>query len=333
MELSKEKYIGLGHVPIGIGAVIKGWNIKEEDFRNPKTLTVVDFRAMTGACPHDCFHCFTDKLKKTLTLEEIKNVIDQIAEMGGKAIDYLGEGEPTLDEDFFDIIEYTASKGMQPVVFTDGATMMRDINFVRRVKKTGASIVPKCDSLFNPEYQNWVVGDKTGKYFDQRKEALDLLIKEEFNKKEKDGTTRVGFDMVITRKNVHEVEKTLRFCRDNNLWIIFSYFLPSGRSGKEDFDKSLMLSGDEKKQLMETVKRVDKEYGYEHPILNNFLTSPCVEFLQILGDGRVTPCPGNETIIGNIRDHTIRELQRMILEKFPKHDRRTFDGYCLYRPR
>ncbi|MFH1029829.1 MAG: hypothetical protein V1770_01050, partial [bacterium] len=34
MKFSKEKYIGLGHVPIGIGAVIKGWNVTEEHFRN-----------------------------------------------------------------------------------------------------------------------------------------------------------------------------------------------------------------------------------------------------------------------------------------------------------
>jgi len=334
MQLSKEKYIGLGHVPVGIGAIIKGWNIEEKHFRNPNTLSLVDFRAMTGACPHDCFHCYTDKLKKTLTLEEIKHVIDQIAEMGGgKAIDYLGEGEPTIDKDFFEIIEYTASKGIQPVIFTDAATKMRDIDFVRRVKKTGASVVPKCDSLFNPEYQNWVVGDKTDKYFEQRNEALKLLMKEGFNKKEKNGTTRLGFDMVISRKNVQEVAKTLRFCRDNNLWVIFSTFLPAGRSGSESFDKSLMLTEKEIKTMRDTVKSIDRdEYGYDHPICNNLATVPCVEFIQVYGDGRVSPCPGNETVIGNIRTHSIKELYRITLQKFPKHGPKTFDGNCLYRP-
>jgi hypothetical protein len=29
-KLSKKKYIGLGYVPIGIGAIIKGWDITEE---------------------------------------------------------------------------------------------------------------------------------------------------------------------------------------------------------------------------------------------------------------------------------------------------------------
>lgn len=331
MKLSKESYIGLGKVPVGIGAVIKGWNISEEHFRNPNVLPVVDFRAMTSACLHDCFHCFTDKLKKTLTLDEIKKVIDQLAEMKTKAIDFLGEGEPTLDKDFFEIIEYTAKKGIQPIIFTDAATKLRDRDFVRRIKESGASVCPKCDSLWNAEFQNWVVGDKTGKYFDQRNEAIKILIEEGFNKVEGDGTTRLGFDMVVCKKNMHEVEKTLRYCRENNLWVVFAFYLPSGRSGRKDFDKSLMLSKEEKRRLKEIVKKVDEEYGFKHDVINNFLTSRCVEFMCIYGDGRVSPCPGNERIIGNIKTDSIKELRERIIEKFPCHNPKTFDGNCCYR--
>ena len=313
MELSRENYIGLGHVPLGIGAIIRGWNIEECDFRDPNTLPVVDFRAMTPECPHNCFHCFTEKMKKTLALREIKHVIDGIADMKAKAIDFLGEGEPTMDKDFFQIIRYTASKGIQPVVFTDAATKMRDSGFVRRLENSGTSVVPKCDSLWNPRYQNWVVGDKSGQYYKQRQEALELLMDEGFNKVKKDGTTRIGFDMVVCRKNMNEVERTLRFCRDNNLWIVFSFFLPTGRSGRQDFDKSLMLSEKQKHTLRERVRRIDRdEYGYDHPIYSNFATVPCVEFMQIYGNGKVSPCPGNETVVGSTRTHTVIELQRMI---------------------
>lgn len=63
-KLTEEKYVGLGNVPIGVGAFIKGWNIEEKRYKDKKKLSVVNFRAMTEACPHDCFHCFTDKKKK-----------------------------------------------------------------------------------------------------------------------------------------------------------------------------------------------------------------------------------------------------------------------------
>ena len=334
LKFSKQEYLGLGSVPIGIGAVIKGWNIKEEHFRNSNFLSVVDFFAMTHACPHDCFHCFTEKNKKTLTLDEIKKVIDQLAEMKTVAIDYDGEGEPTIDKDFFEIVEYTVTKGIQPIIFTDAATKLRDREFVKRLNKSGVSIIPKCDSLWNKDFQNWVVGDKSGAYFHQRNEAIKLLIKEGFNKPEKDGTTRLGFDMVVCKKNMHEVEKTLRYCREHNLWIVFAFYLPAGRSGKENFDKSLMLTKADKQKIRDIVKRVDKEYEIKHEIINNnFLTSRCVEFICIHGDGRVCPCPGNEFVVGNVRTNSIKELKEKILKKFPCHNPKTFDGYCCYRER
>ena len=331
MKFTNENYFGIGRVPEGIGAVIRGWDIKEEDYRNPSKLPVVDFRAMTGACPHDCFHCFTDKDDKTLSLDEIREVIDQLAERDTHAINFLGEGEPTIDEDFFEIIEYTSLRGIQPVIFTDAATKMRDRSFVQRVYESGASVALKCDSLFNPDYQNWVVGDKKGKYFAQRNKAIDLLIEQGFNEVQEDGTTRLGFDMVLSSRNIHEAEPTLRYCRENNLWLVLAFYLPSGRSGREDFDKSFAVDGEQKKRMREIVKKVDEEYGFIHPIWSNFATMPCVEFMQIYGDGRVSACPGNEIVVGNVRECSIQELEKRILEKFPFHDRTSFEGHCLYR--
>ena len=217
---------------------------------------------------------------------------------------------------------------MVPIIFTDAATKLRNKEFVKRIEDAEASVCPKCDSLFNADYQNWVVGDKTGRYFHERNETIEVLIEQEFNRR-RDDSTRLGFDMVVTKRNVNEVEQTLRYCRDRNLWIVFSTYLPAGRSGKEDFDKSLVLSAEELAKMRQTVERVDKEYGFEHPIFNNFATSPCVEFMQIYGDGRVSPCPGNETIIGNIREDSLATLAERIKVRFPCHANP--NGNCHYR--
>lgn len=329
---SKKRYIGPGNIPIGVGALIKGWNIEEKDYTDPSRLPVVDFRAMTEACPHNCFHCFTDKNRKTLRLNEIKNIIDQLAEAKTHTIDFVGEGEPTIDPNFFEIVEYTSSKGINPVVYTDAATKLRDRNFVKRLYESGTSVCPKCDSLFDEEYQNWVVGDKKGKYFQQRNEAIELLMECGFNNAQDDGTTRMGFDMVVTQRNINEVEKTLRYCRDNNLWIIFVSYLPSGRSGKADFDRSLVPDGKEWAKTREMVRKVDEEYGYLHPVYA-LTTMRCIEFMQIYGDGRVSPCVGNEYIVGNARETSIKELESKILELCPFLNRVKFDGHCPYRLR
>ena len=94
-----------------------------------------------------------------------------------------------------------------------------------------------------------------------------------------------------------------------------------------------MLTKAEKQKLKEIVKKVDEEYGFKYEIINNFLTTRCVEFLCIHGDGRACPCPGNESIVGNVKTHSIKELRKMIIDKFPCHDPRTFDGNCCYRER
>ena len=328
---SDKAYIGLGRVPIGKGAILRGWDLTEEDFRN--SLAVVDFRAMAGTCPHNCLHCFTDKSLRTLSLGEIKRVIDQIADMGARAIDFLGEGEPTTDPDFFKIVEYTADRGIIPVIFTEAAAKLRNRDFVGRLWDIGASVSPKCDSLFSAEYQNWIVRDTTGSYFDQRNEAIGVLMEKGFNRIEPDGTTRLGFDMIVSTKNIGEVADTLRFCRANNLWIVFSFYLPAGRSGSKDFDQSLVLGQDARQKMRELIVSMDQFFGFNHPTWNNFATMPCIERMQVYGDGRVSPCPGNETVIGMIQDHSIQELHQMIIDRFPGHNPACFDGNCLYRPK
>lgn len=55
--------------------------------------------------------------------------------------------------------------------------------------------------------------------------------------------------------------------------------------------------------------------------------------IDFLGEGRGIPYTGNETTICNIQTPTIRELQKIILGKFPGHNPKTFDGHCLYRTR
>lgn len=330
MQKSKESYVWLGQVPIGIGAVLRGWDVLEKDFRNPNSLPVVDFRAMTEKCPLDCPQCFTDKNKKTLSLEEVKRIISEIAEMGARGIDFVGEGEPTMDKDFFEIVEFTSSLGIIPIVFTGGAKL-HDLSFVRRLKDSGASIVLKCNSLFNSSYQNWSVGDKTNSYHQSRNNVLRILMDEGFNQISSDGTTRLGFDMVVSSRNIDEVPETLRFCRKNNLWIVFAFYLPSGRSAKDDFDQNLFPTLKQKEEMQKSILEIDKEFGFEHSMWNNFATTGCVERLQIYGDGRVSPCPGNETVIGRIQDYSIKELSQVLLKQFPSHNPCDFDGNCVYR--
>lgn len=348
MEFSKENYASVGHVPIGIGALIHGWAIEEARYRDPNKFPVVDFMAMTEKCSHNCNQCLSGRKIKSLSYDEIIGVIDQLAEIGTFGINYVGEGEPTIDKDFFRILDYTASKGIRAMVFTDAATRLTDRDFVRRLKQTGASVGPKCDSIWNPVYQNWVVrsgeegmpgyndlteADKKklakDRFFDKRNEAVRVLMEEGFNEVSPDGTTRMGFDMVVTKANVHEVPKTLRFCRDNNLWIVFAFYIPAGGSGKPDFDNSLAFSVDEQEQIMKMIQQIDRdEYNYIHDAFRNFGTQGCPEFGQVRGNGDVTTCPGDNEIIGNVKNNTIAECKKIMRIRSPNRMPEKNDYQC-----
>ena len=214
--------------------MIKGWDISEEHFRDPQKFPIVDLAVMTNACPRDCGFCFTDKNEKTLTLGQIKNLLDQLAEKNTYAVQYVGEGEPTLDKDFFEIIEYTTKKGIIPLVYTEAALKLTRLDFVKRLFDSGTSVLPKCDSLFNAEYQNRIVESKIKKstYFDDRNKAIENLIQLGFNKINPDGTTRMGFDMILSEENYNEVEQMLHYCRRNNLYVMFAFHLTAGRTIK-----------------------------------------------------------------------------------------------------
>ncbi len=313
--------------PVGIGAKLKGWDISEGHYRDSDRLPIVDFRAFGAQCPHACPKCFTFRGKRTLSTDEIKNIIDQLKDLDTYAINYVGEGEPTIDGDFFEIVNYTTDSGIIPVVFTEASVNLRDENFAKKLRQSGASTVIKVDSLYNRGIQGDAVGDRYGNYLVERNQAIDLLRSLGFNDKNADGTTRLGFDMVVTKENISEVGGILDYARENNIWTVFAYHLPTGLGANSD-----MIDVDEKAKLADKVASTDRyKFDFKHNEYNNFLTQGCVEFMQIFGDGRVSPCPGNDTIIGSVRESSIKELKDRIVEKFPKHDRKNFDGNCIYR--
>ncbi len=91
----------------------------------------------TNICNHDCEYCYTveyvlrnskahlRKLPGELELEERLKLIDEAAALGAITYDIVGAGEPTIDPHLFTQIEYAHSKGMVPVVFTNGYVLQK----------------------------------------------------------------------------------------------------------------------------------------------------------------------------------------------------------------
>lgn len=78
--------------------------------------------APSGKCNASCPWCFFRKKNKPkfINKEVMLQAIDDLTELGLKAINWSGGGEPTLHPDFNEFISYAAKKGLKQGIFSNG---------------------------------------------------------------------------------------------------------------------------------------------------------------------------------------------------------------------
>ncbi len=83
---------------------------------------------LSGACNADCEICFTDRRKKSgeTTPAERASLLAQAKALGCRYIYVPGEGEPTIDKGFWDLLEQCAIHDLHAVVFTNGLVFTND---------------------------------------------------------------------------------------------------------------------------------------------------------------------------------------------------------------
>lgn len=84
-----------------------------------------------GGCNHRCIFCaynYTKYKPISLDTEVLKTRINNMAELGIKAIMYSGEGEPLLHKDISSIINYTKRRGIDVAVTTNGVMLTKEFS-------------------------------------------------------------------------------------------------------------------------------------------------------------------------------------------------------------
>lgn len=296
----------------------------------------------SNACPWNCTFCFTEdpsnklgfkrRLLGEMSIEQKLQLIDDIAALGARSINFVGAGEPTIDKDFWPMLERMQSLGIVPIVYTEATLRLRDPAFVQRLYELGATVVVKVNSLANPEYQNAIVrGDASRKparadnYFEQRAEAIQLLIETGFADHD---PTRLAFDTIISKQNVGEVLDIHRYARQNNIFVLFINYLPSGRSSDALHDA---LTQEEQFEVFRQIAEVDRaEFGLEHDSIYPYSGgTPCTIRglgLYIKIRGTVWDCPGELESLGDLRKESIKEIWQ---RAWPITA--SFDGGCAPR--
>ena len=297
----------------------------------------------TNICPWNCDFCFTEspsnhegrkrRLAGELSLAERLKLISDAADLGTKSINFVGAGEPTIDPDFWTLIQEMRHHGITPIVYTEASLKLQDETFISRLFDYGSTVVLKMNSLFNAEYQDAIlrgIRPKSGiprqSYTEGRNRALELLLNAGFAKTV---PTRLAFDTIICKENIHEIEDIHRYARSKNIFVLFVNYLPSGRTSD---GHTGAIGWAEQHRIFQRLAEIDSQMFGMPPHSTHFPYAggvPCSIrglglFVKITGE--VFDCPGESARLGSLRENSLKTLwndARSITAEF--------DGECLPR--
>jgi len=227
-----------------------------EKFKNGY-LPILDIE-LSARCDHGCcIYCDSDvgsPYPNELSFEELKSVVDSGKKLGVEWVYICGLGEPTDDEKFFRVIEYLAENDIKISMFSCGIDYT--IKDIKKLRNCNVNLIIKLDS-FDEKIFDYLLGKE-----DSAKsvyKTLALLLEEGYAKKNDDDLTDLAFSIIPTRKNIKEIPKIVKYCKENNIFPSIGELEFSGRA-----KKVFSALSPSKEELIELKRNVDMILGYDY---------------------------------------------------------------------
>jgi radical SAM protein with 4Fe4S-binding SPASM domain len=174
---------------------------------------------VTSRCNNNCRQCYANlsekdqaAMKKEISLEEIKKIVDEAVSMGCMGAIMTG-GEPLLRKDFPDIYRYLKEKGLLITLFTNATLITEEhVDLFRRYPPWNLEVTVY--GVTKETYER--VTRKSGSY-DAFMHGLNLLF---------DNGIKVRLKAVAMRSNHNELPEMARFCKEKTgEYLAFDPFL------------------------------------------------------------------------------------------------------------
>lgn len=154
-------------------------------------------------CDYSCVYCVygsdATKSSEGLTEKEVEGALDAAVQLGAKTIEIAGRGEPTIWEGFPHLVRGASDRGLQTVVYTNGAVLANNDELMKLLFEHDASLLLKFNS-FKDNVQDFLCGNKRA--HEWRDRAFKKAVEFGFNI----GTpTRLGIETVICAQNKDEL--------------------------------------------------------------------------------------------------------------------------------
>lgn len=267
-----------------------------QNTHNPK-LHIVHLQ-LTNDCNLACKYCYAESGKgsdKKLSFSDIKKVIDDIEKIASNVAYTITGGEPLLNPNALDIIDYLYQKKKEIFLLTNGL-LISDENasfLAKTCVQIKISIDGSCEEI------NALTRGKGS--FQKALNGYNLLLKEGAN---------VYIAMVVTQKNKHDIQNMV------NLFGNRLTLQPFFKAGRGVENQELQITGSEYYNTMASVEGL-QPLGRIGELLNrlrNRGTTKCAMAdgeIYIAENGDVYPCQmlmEEEFKGGNIYTHSINEI-------------------------
>lgn len=230
---------------------------------------------VTRRCNLKCVHCYSQSedldYGGELTLEEGKDLIDDLAEFGSPVILFSG-GEPLVRRDILDLIRYAAQRGRRAVLSTNGTLINREL--AEQLKDIGLSYVGI--SLDGLEEVHDAFRGVPGT-FARVMRAIEHC---------KSADLKVGLRFTINRRNYQDMPGIFDLVEEREIPRICFYHLVYAGRGTELMNED--LDHDQTRQVVDLIldrtRRLhDKGMPVEVLTVDNHADGPYL-YLRLLGE-------------------------------------------------
>jgi len=296
---------------------------------------------LTRRCNLRCEHCYLDAGTRfdggdeEISTDEVKKLIDQIADLSEECMVVMTGGEPLLRPDIETLVAYAADRQLMVVLGTNGVLLNHErVARLKSVGLAGAGIsVDSLDPAFHDEFRRcpgaW---EKTMASLDACRNA-GLAFQIHFS---------------VTDDNAHEFEAMVDFAKSAGALALNVFFLVcTGRGEKvtnisrdtyEDVLRRVTVASHDENELMIRAKcaphfkRMALELDPNWPITlaQGYEAGGCLagtRYCRVTPEGAVTACPYMEAEVGSVRETDFADIWQNA-EQFKALRQPKLEGRC-----
>jgi len=268
---------------------------------------------LTSRCNERCIHCYIPNPKKDtgadMSIEKVKSLIDEFAEMGGLHVTLSG-GEALLHPKFIEAMKHCRERDMQISILSN-LTHLKDSQ-IADIKAANVSLVQTSLYSMVSEHHDMITTVKGS--FARTKAAIEKLVAADIP---------VQISCPVMKANKDDYVEVLQYAQSLNIKAQTDYIMMA-RADLDTDNLANRLSIEETEKLLRDIFQYDIDYR-EHtlnqrPMTDEFRFDPerfakqplCgagINDCCITENGDVYPCAGWQAfVLGNVYEQPLKEI-------------------------